>query len=87
MNGNRSLIIPQFQKNLINFQGKSAPFFPHLSNSFPKFHNIQLSEFTLRLFDENPRGYIHTNNFIIIYSHVKPQIHLLIEFEKFNIHR
>ena len=57
-NGNRSLIIPQFQKNLINFQGKSAPFFAHLSNIFPKFHNIQLSEFTLRLFGENPRGYL-----------------------------
>ena len=51
------IIIPQFQKNVIGFQGISAPFFPHLSHVFPKSHNIQLSICKSKLALMNPRGY------------------------------
>ena len=51
------VIIPQFQKNLINFQGISAPFFQCLFDIFPKSHSIQLSIHKSKLALINPRGY------------------------------
>ncbi|MEY8336283.1 hypothetical protein AALB53_25000, partial [Lachnospiraceae bacterium 47-T17] len=53
---------PQFNHTTISkkshqFPREKCALFAHLSNIFPKFHNIQLSEFTFRLFGENPRGY------------------------------
>ena len=63
------IIVPQFQKNHINFQGISAPFFQCLFDIFPKSHSIQLSIHKSKPAHMKPRGYHVSSMLLIIYTY------------------